>query len=785
MAVIAPVDAGHGMAEDRDRLFAAWLEGLDALASGASAAWLVEDLHWGSPDLLAFLGFATRSPAPRGRLIVGTTRPSLLESAAEWCTDASLLHLGPLPAAQTAELVRALVGDVLPDELVERIADRSGGNALFVEELLRTWASTGVLTQDDIGKWTLGVDAQDVGLPPTVQAIYAGQLDDLPPAARTAARRASVAGRRFPFAALEPLNVDEPKEAIEALVRRALVIGSTDDPILGPSYVYRHALLRDAGYASLARGERASLHAQLAQWLAGLQADALPTLAEVIARHYSAAVDSAPSLARDIGGRSRDEIRTTAAGWFERASEVAAQFAAWDSARALARRALDLSEGEQALVQARRLELLARVTAHAAGLEEAKEHLRAALELYRAEDSRSGLASAGAALGRLLWAQTRFEESEKLADALLEEIGGPEDVSRARLLITRAAGALGARDAFDRAWTDAAQALGLARDAGDETLELDASRLAVQVKLERGEEDNAALANVEELATRAGHWETVVFAMRGRASMDLDDRPEVALPLYERAAEVANAHGLTESGGWSDYIRAEAYFCLGRWDEAVEAGLRAIELGDTHEFHRLVIRSWFVLLPLARARKQDDLIRQAHPYFVARLGREPDSQYARVVATAAHLHFAAVGLEPHFVPDVEERLASFDLDHAGPSWLASVETLVDVWLESGDSESVALVLDRMRARLDSDRSTALARATEALLRARLLLARGENGEAAGAAERALEELGDHAPWLRAKAIRVLERAGTASPDLLEEARAIETRLGIPGRPIVT
>jgi tetratricopeptide (TPR) repeat protein len=327
--------------------------------------------------------------------------------------------------------------------------------------------------------------------------------------------------------------------------------------------------------------------------------------------------------------------------------------------------------------------------------------------------------------------------------------------------------------------------LGLARDAGDKTLELDASRLAVQVKLERGEEDNAALANVEELATRAGHWETVVFAMRGRASMDLDDRPEVALPLYERAAEVANAHGLTESGGWSDYIRAEAYFCLGRWDEAVEAGLRAIELGDTHEFHRLVIRSWFVLLPLARARKQDDLIRQAHPYFVARLGREPDSQYARVVATAAHLHFAAVGLEPHFVPDVEERLASFDLDHAGPSWLASVETLVDVWLESGDSESVALVLDRMRARLDSDRSTALARATEALLRARLLLARGENGEAAGAAERALEELGDHAPWLRAKAIRVLERAGTASQDLLEEARAIETRLGIPGRPIVT
>jgi class 3 adenylate cyclase/tetratricopeptide (TPR) repeat protein len=782
-AVIAPVDAAAGLAEDRDRLFAAWLEGLDALAAGAPAAWLVEDLHWASGDLLAFLDYAARAPAPTGRLILGTTRPALLESAAQWCKGVALLHLAPLPAAQTAELVRELVGNVLPDELVERIADRSGGNALFVEELLRTWVSAGVLAQGETGAWTLVVDAQDVALPPTVQAIYAGQLDDLPPPARTAARRAAVAGRRFPFAALEPLDVDDPEEAVGALVRRALVAGSADDPILGASYTYRHALLRDVGYASLARGERALLHMRLAHWLAGLQADALPTLAEVIARHYAAAVDSAPSLARDIGGRSPDEVRASAGQWFERAAEVASQFAAWESARTLARRALDLSEGEQPLVRARRLELLARVTANAAGVEEAKEHLREALELYRAEESRSGLASAGAALGRLLWAQTRFEESEQLADALLEEIDGPEDVCCARLLLMRASGALGARDAFDPAEADATRALTLARAARDEALELEALQLTVMIQIERGNETSERLATVEELATRAGQWETVAFALRARGGGHVDDQPEVALPLYERAAEVATAHGLTESGGWSDYAQAEAYFCMGRWDDAIEAGLRAVDLGEAHEFHRLVVRSWFVLLPLARARGRVDLMRQAHPYFVSRLERAPDSQYSRVVATAAYLHFAAIGLQPPFVPDVEERLASFDLDHAGPSWLAGVETLVDVWLDSGNHDAVMLALDRMRARLDRGRASSLARATEALLRARLLLARGENPDAAGAAERALAALGDRAPWWRAKAIRALEQAGAASADSLEEARTIEAWLGIPIAPV--
>ncbi|MGZ8740846.1 MAG: hypothetical protein ACXWZ8_09665, partial [Gaiellaceae bacterium] len=72
---------------------------------------------------------------------------------------------------------------------------------------------------------------------------------------------------------------------------------------------------------------------------------------------------------------------------------------------------------------------------------------------------------------------------------------------------------------------------------------------------------------------------------------------------------------------------------------------------------------------------------------------------------------------------------------------------------------------------------------EALLRARLLLAGGKDGDAVGAGERALEELGVNAPWLRAKTIRVLERAGAASADLLEEARTIETQLGITSAPV--
>jgi class 3 adenylate cyclase len=781
-AVIAPVEVASGFAEERDRLFAAWLDGLDALAAGSPATWLVEDLHWASPDLLAFLDLAGRASDAAGRLVVGTTRPALLESAAEWCAGGHVLHLEPLPQEETAELVRGLVGDALPPELVARIAESSGGNALFVEELLRTWISTGVLAQGSDGAWTLVADAQGVALPPTVQAIYSGQLDDLPGPARTAARRSAVAGRRFPFSALRPLDVEDAEEAVATLARRALVRRAADDPILGPSYVYRHALLRDAAYASLARGERATLHVRLADWLAGLSAEALPTLAEVIARHYAAGVESAPSLARDIDGQAPEELRATAADWFGRASDIAARFAAWESARTLAARSLELTDEQRPLLRAQRLERLANATANTVGVDVAERLLREAIELYRSADqdefgeARVGLASAGASLGHLLRAQTRFAEAGQLATALLEEVDAPDDAAVARLLLLRSVSTMNALDDYDRAEVDAKRALAIARAADEPTLELDALELTTSITTERGDDVGDSWTMIDELARQAGRWEMVASSIRTRGFEHLDDRPDLTLPFVDAAAEIAVAHGLLEGSGWADYLRAEAQFSAGRWDEAIEAGLRAIDLGETHDYHRVVVRSWFVLLPIASAQRRRDLPEQAFARFEARRGKEPDSYYARIVATAAHLHLAAAGLEPPFVPDVEERLPAFDQDHAGPSWLAGIETIVGSWLDAGDYAGAEQALDRMRSRLQVGRPSGLARGVEALLRARLLLARDDADGALAEAKGALAVL--RTPWWRAKAIRVLEQSGAAEPSHLDEATSIETRLAL-------
>ncbi|HEY5488894.1 MAG TPA: adenylate/guanylate cyclase domain-containing protein, partial [Candidatus Limnocylindrales bacterium] len=152
--------------DDRDALFAAWLDGLDALAGDSTQVWLVEDVHWAGGDVLAFVDLAGSRSSRAGRLIVATARPSLLESHVEWATDEvdrgrNVLRLATLQPASAHELIAALVGEALPTELVERIVERSDGNCLFIEELLRTWVSVGTLVQDDSGRWRLSVPAEE------------------------------------------------------------------------------------------------------------------------------------------------------------------------------------------------------------------------------------------------------------------------------------------------------------------------------------------------------------------------------------------------------------------------------------------------------------------------------------------------------------------------------------------------------------------------------------------------------------------------------------------------
>src|SRR4051794_5893218 len=99
------------------------------------------------------------------------------------------LLLEPLDAAAAAELAAAAAGRVLPDDVAAKLAERTGGNPLFLEEAARDVVERG--------------DAAAV--PAAIQETLQARLDRLAPDVREVASVASVVGRSFGLPLLERL----------------------------------------------------------------------------------------------------------------------------------------------------------------------------------------------------------------------------------------------------------------------------------------------------------------------------------------------------------------------------------------------------------------------------------------------------------------------------------------------------------------------------------------------------------------------------------------------------
>src|ERR687895_1214432 len=187
----------------RDAFFSALRSGVEAWAREKPLVFAFEDIHWaddGMLDAIEHLAQWVRAPL----LVVCLARDELLERRPGWGggrRNVTQLFLEPPTAEHSRELVRAL----LPQghEVVPAVAERSGGNPLFAEEMARRIAEEGTIEAAE--------------LPDTVQAVLAARLDSLEPFERRLVQQASVVGRTFPAGALAGVATEEGRDLGRAL----------------------------------------------------------------------------------------------------------------------------------------------------------------------------------------------------------------------------------------------------------------------------------------------------------------------------------------------------------------------------------------------------------------------------------------------------------------------------------------------------------------------------------------------------------------------------------------
>ncbi|MFT3772360.1 MAG: protein kinase [Minicystis sp.] len=685
-----------------DRMRSAFGRFLRAEAAVCPVLLVLDNLHWGDLATVKLVDATLRNLADCPILVLALARPEIEERFPSLWRErgALVLGLGPLTRKTSERLVREHLGDRAGPATISRLVERCEGNALYLEELIRATA-----------------EGKGEALPETVVALLDARLQRLDPEARRVLRAASIFGQVFRADGVRALlggfdRTEVVHDLVRDLVEREVLVAAREaDPAGEPAYAFRHALVREAAYATLTDADRALGH-RLAGAFLEQAGERDPVL---IGEHY------------ERGGE-----RALAAARYRQAAEQALAGDDLEAALAWAARANRCGAEGEDLGAVRRVE--AEAHAFRGSNAEAARAGAEAMSLLRRGSAAFFLAAAD-----LATAKSRLGEIAELA-ALGDDLAAAEILD---------AGALGPH------------LIALARTA----------ILLVHV----GHDAQVArlVARVEDLAARGDSLEPTARAwldrLRGIQAIHTGD-PAAYLDLTASAAASFEAAGDQRSASMQRGNVGYAYLELGLYAEAVAALRDAREVSRRLGAHHNVMLIQHNLgLALARGVE----VTLGEPVSTARPAAPAPSAAILAEATAleaeADAAFAAQG-HPRLAGFARLYLARIralagDLDAAARLAAEAVALLV----ETPPGLATALATLAQLALAQGRADEALARAGEAMSlltslggieegESLIRLAHAEALEAAGQAEPARAAIAEARDRLLARAARISKPA---------------------------
>jgi len=245
---------------------------------------IVENMHWidsASEEFLKHL--AAGLPGHRVMLVL-TTRPGY---AAPWLAPprAETVTLEGLGEGDVRGMVRTLLAaEEIAEQLFKILTEKSEGNPLYVEEILRQLQETGGIAVEG-GEARLS--SPDVTVPATIHDIIAARIDRLADVLKLALQGAAVVGRRFGISLLSRILEIAPDEVdgrLQELHGLDFIFPSAQDPEV--MYSFKHALTQDVVYAGVLERKRRTHHVAAGTGLEDLYAGRIEEVVELIAYHF-------------------------------------------------------------------------------------------------------------------------------------------------------------------------------------------------------------------------------------------------------------------------------------------------------------------------------------------------------------------------------------------------------------------------------------------------------------------------------------------------------------------
>ena len=222
------------------------------------------------------------------------------------------LALNRLGERETAAIIARLVGNKeLPADVMAEIVERTDGIPLFVEEMTKAVLEAEREGEGEGRRTAAAVPSRRCAVPASLHASLMARLDRLGPAKEVAQIGATI-GREFSHALLAAV-VRKAEAELNSALDRPVAAGLLFRQGVPPhaTYLFKHALVKDAAYGTLLREPRRTLHARIAGTLESQFAEIAESQPKSLARHDAEAglIEKAAYLWGKAGQRSAGTLR--------------------------------------------------------------------------------------------------------------------------------------------------------------------------------------------------------------------------------------------------------------------------------------------------------------------------------------------------------------------------------------------------------------------------------------------------------------------------------------------
>jgi DNA-binding CsgD family transcriptional regulator len=297
-------------ADDRWRLLQAVTGLLRRAAIHQPLLLVLEDLHDADRDTLDLLLHLARTLRDARLLVVGTYRDVEVDRVHPLSAALANLHrtgnflrigLRGLSVDEVHRMSISLGGQAVPLSRAQAVHQRTEGNPLFVQELLRYLVESGVVARENPRDPPAADPAIEAEVPEGLRDVVGKRLSRLSEETNQLLALASVIGREFRLDVLQRVTSMPEDQSIASLAeaQARAIIDEAHGHLGALQFRFTHAFFRQTLYDEIFAARRIRWHLQIAEALEVVHARHLDEHAAELAEHFAQSADPS-SLARTV-----------------------------------------------------------------------------------------------------------------------------------------------------------------------------------------------------------------------------------------------------------------------------------------------------------------------------------------------------------------------------------------------------------------------------------------------------------------------------------------------------